>query len=305
MPPPASALASPAAAPPLARADDALRGIALVISATLLFSVSDVTAKLVSAHLPVIEVLWVRYLVFVALTALPALRGGVGVLVPRRPAAHLMRGLAVVVSALLFILGLQRMPIADTAAINFVAPLFITVLSVPLLGERVGPRRWIAVAVGLLGAVIAAQPGTSAFQPAAAFPVLSALAWAFAIILTRRLSVSDRAATTLAWTACSGFVVLSLLLPFVAQVPSGRELALCMLIGLSASAGQWLVVLAYRHGPASLLAPFTYLQLIWSTLFGILVFAAMPGPATVFGAVIIAISGLYAANAERKRAPRR
>ena len=289
----------------LARPDNVLRGTLLLIAATMLFSVSDVTAKYVSATLPVIEVAWVRYLVFVLLTVVPAMRRGPRSLISRKPGQQVLRGVAVVASALLFILGLQRMPIADAAAINFVAPLFITILSVPLLGEQVGIRRWGAVGVGMLGAVIAAQPGTSAFQPAAAFPILSALAWAIAIVMTRKLSASDRPGTTIAWTAASGLLLLTVLLPFVARVPTWPELAACLLIGVAASAGQSLVVLAYRHAPASLLAPFSYLQLIWSTLLGVLVFAANPGPATILGACIIAASGLYSANQERKRAPRR
>jgi drug/metabolite transporter (DMT)-like permease len=304
LPPPASALA-PITATPLARPDNVLRGILLLVSATIMFSVSDVTAKAVSATLPVVEVAWVRYCVFVLLTVVPALGHGSRALATRMPGQQVLRGVAVLASALLFILGLQRMPIADAAAINFVAPLFITILSVPLLGEQVGARRWVAVGVGLLGAVIAAQPGTSAFQPAAAFPVLSALAWAVAIIWTRKLSVTDRPGTTIAWTAGSGLVLLTAMLPFVARLPSWPEFAACLLIGVAASAGQSLVVLAYRHAPASVLAPFSYLQLIWSTLFGIIVFAADPGPATILGAAVIAASGLYAASQERKRAPRR
>jgi drug/metabolite transporter (DMT)-like permease len=305
VPPPASPALPATQITALSRADDTLRGILLVVGATLLFSVSDVTAKFVSATLPVIEVAWVRYVVFVALTLLPATRHGAASLRTRKPGQQTLRGVAVVVSALLFILGLQKMPIADAAAINFVSPLFITVLSVPLLGEFVGRRRWFAVCVGLLGAVIAAQPGTDAFQVAAILPVLSAAAWAVAIVMTRKLSASDRPGTTLAWTSASGLVVLTCLLPFVARVPTLRELGLCLLIGVAASGGQWMVVLGYRNAPASLLAPFSYLQLIWSTLLGVIVFAANPGPATIVGACIIAASGLYSANQERKRAPRR
>lgn len=305
VPPPPSSAALPLAAAAPAREDNALRGIVLVVGATLLFSISDVTAKSVSATLPVVEIIWVRYLVFTLLTVAPAARRGFSGLRTARPLAQAGRGVAVVVSALLFVLGLRALPIADAAAINFVSPLFITILSVPLLGEVVGAKRWLAVGAGMLGAVIAAQPGTGAFQVAAIFPVLSAVAWAVAIILTRKLAATDKPGATLAWTAGSGLAVLSLLLPFVARVPSWPELAACLLIGVAASAGQSMVVLGYRHAPASLLAPFSYLQLVWSTLLGMLVFAAWPSLATIAGAAIIAASGLYAANEERKRAPKR
>jgi drug/metabolite transporter (DMT)-like permease len=287
---------------PLVRGDDPLRGILLVIAATVLFSVSDATAKYVSQTLPVIEVAWFRYAVFVALTLPPALRHRRAALDTRRPATQVVRGLAVVLSAILFVYGLRVLPMADAAAINFVAPLFITMLSVPMLGEQVGLRRWSAVAVGLLGATIAAQPGTAAFSAGAIFPVLSAAAWALGMVLTRRMAGTEQPATTLVWTAGTGLALLTCLLPLQARLPSFEELALCLLIGLVASGGQWLVVLAYRCAPASLLAPFAYLQLIWSSALGYVVFNGRPGAATVVGAAIIAASGLYSAHRERVRA---
>jgi drug/metabolite transporter (DMT)-like permease len=296
---------APRAAIPLAgvaRADDPLRGIVLVIAATVFFSLSDATAKYVSETLPVIEVAWVRYVVFVVLTLLPAVRNGRATLYSRRPVTQVVRGVAIVASAVFFLFGLRVLPMADAAAINFVSPLFITILSVPVLGERVGWRRWVAVGVGLCGAVIAAQPGSSAFQTAAILPVLSSLAWALGIVLTRRMANTESAATTLAWSAASGLAVLTCLLPFEARVPSLREFGFCLLVGLFASSGQWLVVLGYRTAPASLLAPFSYLQLIWSTLLGYLVFDGRPGLATIIGASVIAGSGLYSAQRERARA---
>ena len=306
MPPPAlarpavpSAFPASAVAPGRRVGDDPLRGILMVVGASMVFSLSDATAKYVTNTVPVIEVAWVRYLVFVLLTTLPALRHGGAALRTRRPVAHVMRGLAIVGSALLFVFGLRVLPLADAAAINFVSPLFITMLSVPLLGERVGASRWIAVGIGLSGAVIAAQPGTSAFTPAAAFPILSAAAWAVGIILTRRMAPTESSSTILAWTAGSGLAVLTILLPFNLVVPTLRELALCLFIGVTASAGQWMVVLGYRRAPASLLAPFSYLQLIWSTTLGYLVFNERPGLATIVGATIIAGSGLYTAHRER------
>jgi drug/metabolite transporter (DMT)-like permease len=279
--------------------DDPLRGILMVVGASLLFSLSDATAKYVTDTVPVIEVAWVRYLVFVLLATLPTLRHRGAELRTRKPATQILRGLAIVSSALFFVYGLRRLPLADAAAINFVSPLFITMLSVPLLGERVGPSRWIAVGVGLTGAVIAAQPGTAAFSTAAVYPVLSAATWAVGIILTRRMSTTESSSTILAWTAGTGLALLTCLLPFNVSMPTPRELALCLFIGVAASAGQWLVVLGYRRAPASLLAPFSYLQLIWSTALGYIIFDGRPGLATIVGATIIAASGLYSAHRDR------
>jgi drug/metabolite transporter (DMT)-like permease len=122
------------------------------------------------------------------------------------------------------------------------------------------------------------------------------------MVLTRRMASTEGAATTLAWSAASGLVVLSCLLPFEARLPTLHEFGFCLMVGLFASTGQWMVVLGYRMAPASLLAPFSYLQLIWSTLLGYLVFDGRPGLATVLGATVIAGSGLYSAHRERARA---
>jgi drug/metabolite transporter (DMT)-like permease len=288
-----------------ARTDDPLRGILLVVGASLLFSASDATAKFVSQSLPPIEITWFRYLVFLALTLPAGLRHGGAALHTRRPTLQIGRGLAVTLSAILFVFALRVLPMADAAAINFVSPLFITMLSVPMLGEQVGMRRWIAVAAGLIGAVIAAQPGTSAFSPAAALPVISAATWAIGIIWTRRMAASERPTTTLVWSAGSGLVLLSCLLPLDFRVPSLAEFGLCMVIGLVASVGQGMVVLGYRQAPASLLAPFSYLQLIWSTALGYVVFNGRPSLPTIIGATVIAASGLYSAHGVRRRAAAR
>jgi drug/metabolite transporter (DMT)-like permease len=291
------ALPRPQATP----ADDPLRAILLVLAASVLFSISDATAKRVSETLSPVEVAWIRYLVFVLLALLPAVRGGRAVLYTRRPVLQAVRGVGVAASAVLFIFGLRVLPMADNAAINFVSPLFIAALSVPLLGERVDKARWVAIVVGLLGAVIAAQPGTDAFRFVCLLPALSAATWAVGMVITRLMGNAERPTTTLAWTAASGLVMLSCLLPFAARLPDGREFALCLVIGVVASAGQWLVVLGYRLAPASLLAPFSYLQLIWSTLLGWLVFGAHPATAVIVGALMIAGSGLYSAHRERAR----
>jgi drug/metabolite transporter (DMT)-like permease len=294
--PSSTAIRSARAAP----AEDRLRGVLLVVGATITFSLSDTTAKYVTQTLPAIEVTWVRYVVFVLLAASLAARRR-RPFRTARPALQVGRGVAIVVSAILFILGLGRLPIADAAAINFVSPVFITLLAVPMLGERVEPRRWIAIAACLGGALLAAHPGAGALDPAAAFPFLSAVAWAVGIIFTRRMAGTERPATTLLWTAVTGLGLLTCLLPVEARLPSWTELLLCLQIGVLATTGQWLVVLGYRLAPASLLAPFSYLQLVWSTTLGIIVFGAAPALDTVIGAAVIVASGLYLANRERGR----
>jgi drug/metabolite transporter (DMT)-like permease len=291
---------------PTRRNDDPLRGILFQLLAVALFSVSDAMAKLLGQTLPPVEIAWLRYLVFIALTAIPLMRrGGAGLLRSRAPVLQAIRAVGVVGSAVFFILALQQLPLAEATAINFVSPAFITALSIVVLGEVVGWRRWTALAVGLLGVLIVVRPGSEAFQPAALLPVLSAAFWALAAVMTRRMSGIDPPATTLFWTAGIGFLLLSAILPFGAVLPSWREVGLGLLIGLVSSAAQWVVVLAYRIAPASVLAPFSYAQLLTSTALGALVFAAWPDAWTLLGAAVIIGSGLYTAHRERVRARER
>ncbi|WP_270939255.1 DMT family transporter [Falsiroseomonas oryzae] len=286
-----------------ARRDEPMRGIPLLLVSITLFSISDALAKKLGETLPPVEIAWLRYLAFLALTLLPMMRrGGLAVARTRAPGLQVLRALGVVGSAVLFITALRHMPLAEATAVNFVAPAFVTALSVVFLGERVGWRRWTAIAVGLLGMLIILRPGSEVFTPAALLPVLSSAAWAAAVIATRRMPAGESPATTLFWTAAVGFVVLTLLLPFGARVPTATELGLGLLIGLVSSVAQWLVVLAYRAAPASVLAPFSYTQLLTSGLLGAIVFGALPDGWTLLGAAVIAASGLYTAHRERVRA---
>jgi len=280
--------------------NDPVRGILFILAAAIFFSASDGMAKFLIQSMPVMEVAWVRYVVFAVLTCLPMLRHGPATLATHHPWLQLLRGGAVVGSALLFIFGVRPLPLADATAISFAAPLIITALSVPFLGETVGLRRWIAVSVGLVGVLLVVQPGSDAFQPAAILPFLSAVFWAGGAIITRQLAATDSTAATLAWTAFTGLVASSVLIPFDFQVPSLAQAALGLFLGLVSSAGQSFVALAYRQAAASVVAPFSYAQLITSALLGYLLFNARPGAATLLGAAVIAASGLYVARQEHR-----
>lgn len=281
--------------------EDPLRGIALTIGATVLFATSDTISKYLAATLPVVEILWFRYVIFVVMAGYLAWQTSPRALAVRSPGMQVARGLCLVASSVLFVFGVRQMPMAEAAAISFVSPLLITVLSIPLLGEVVGIRRWAAVAVGMLGMLIIVRPGTNAFQPAAFFGVASSLCWSVSLIITRKISTTERPTSTLLWSSVIGALVLSALMPLNFTWPSTGEFALAFVLGVLASIGQWMVVLAHRQAPASLLAPFTYVQLLWSTLGGYLVFAALPDHWTLVGAVIIIASGLYTAHRERLR----
>jgi drug/metabolite transporter (DMT)-like permease len=285
-----------------ARADRPFRGIALILASTVFLGASDATAKYLSATLPSIEIAWIRFLVF-ALVMSPAMVPGSPLFALRtpRPGFQLLRGIALLSSSLFFISGLRFLPIAEASATGFVSPLFVTALSIVFLGESVGLRRWLATAVGLIGVLIILRPGTSAFHPAAFFPLVSALAWACTLIMTRMMSGKELAVTTMTYSSIAGVIILSALVPLIWVAPGWRDVLLGIFIGVASTAGQWIVVLAFRYADASVLAPFSYTQLLWVSILGFLIFGEVPDIWTVTGAVFIVASGLYTAHRERVR----
>jgi drug/metabolite transporter (DMT)-like permease len=285
-----------------ARADRPFRGIALILLSTVFLSTSDITAKYLSKTLPSIEIAWIRFVVY-ALIMVPAMLPGSPLYALRTMGLkfQLQRGLALLGSSVLFITALGYLPIAEASATSFVAPLFVTGLSIIFLSERVGIRRWIATAVGLAGVLIILRPGTGAFQLAALLPVASAFAWACTLVMTRVMSGRDHAITTMTYSAIVGVCVMSVLVPFVWIAPSWNDLLLGLLVGVASTTGQWIVVLAFRYADASVLAPFTYIQLLWASIFGFVIFGEVPGAWTITGTAFIVASGLYTAHRERVR----
>ena len=285
-----------------ARADRPFRGIVLILASTVFLGMSDVTAKYLSATLPSIEIAWIRFLVF-ALIMSPAMLPGSPLysLQSQRPGLQMLRGAALLGSSLFFISGLRFLPIAEASATGFVSPLFVTALSIVFLGESVGVRRWIATAVGLIGVLIILRPGTGAFHPAAFFPIVSALAWACTLVMTRMLSGREHALTTMTYSSITGACIMCALVPFVWVAPSWHDVLFGIFIGIASTAGQWIVVLAFRYADASVLAPFSYTQLLWVSILGFVIFGELPDIWTVVGAVFIVGSGLYTAHRERIR----
>jgi drug/metabolite transporter (DMT)-like permease len=279
--------------------DNPVRGIALSLLASILFAVSDTTAKFLSNDVPVTMINWIRYVIFLGMAlylarAVPRLASRA-----RRPGLQVIRAIAVLGSATLFIYGVQAMTIAQAITISFLSPLLITVLAIPMLGEHVGPRRWAAVIAGMLGVLLVVRPGLEGFHPAALFGIASATCWSVGMILTRRLNGIDAAETTVLWSAGIGLVSLTLMLPFDFAWPTATQWLLLLVLSAFVSLGQWFTILAHRFAPASLIAPFSYSQLIWVTMTGYLVFADWPDAWTLGGAAIIIASGLYIAHRER------
>lgn len=287
---------------PAIRADEPIPAIGLAVLAGILFSCSDACAKQLALTLPPIEIAWLRWCGFLLFVTPAIVRTRGGVLRSQAPLLQVGRSLGLLGSSLLFVIGLQFLPLASATTIGFVSPLLVTALSMPLLGERVGWRRWAAVGAGLAGVLIVVRPGSGTFGIAAAYPLSSAACWAVGVILTRKLAGIDRPWTAMCYTAGVGFVVLGAAVPLVFVPPSLADLGLAACMAAAASVAQLLVVLAFGRAPASLLAPFTYVQLVWATAFGMVLFATVPDGWTWVGASVIIASGLYTAHRERVRA---
>lgn len=280
-----------------------MRGIALVLLSSVFMSSGDIASKYLAASLPAVQITWLRYATFavIMLTAVMAM-GGLGKMRTRRPGLQVLRAVGVTISSILFVLSLRDLPMADATATSFVSPLFVTALSIPILGEIVRWRRWLATTVGLIGVLIVVRPGGQGFHFASFFVLASAFFWAFSLIVTRMMSRTETPVVTLAYSATLGFVMLSLVVPLVWQPLDLKIVLIGIFIGAISTIGHWFLILAFRHADASLLAPFAYAQLIWASLFGYLLFGALPDLWTYVGAAIIAASGLYTAHRERVRA---
>jgi drug/metabolite transporter (DMT)-like permease len=273
--------------------------MAVVLLSMSLFSIMDGMSKTLVAEYSPIEILGGRYLAILVLLSPFILRAPGRALRTAHPRLQILRGLCALGSALFFVASLGMLPMAEATAITFVSPLLMTAMSIPLLGERIGPRRWSAVAVGFLGALVVIRPGTDAIGTAAIYPLASAACWALSLVITRRMRRGDAALTTIFYSTCVGLAACAVALPAVWRTPT---IAACAIVGLTAmlsTLGQYLLIFGLMRGSISLVAPFTYSQMVWSTLVGAFVFGTVPSAWTWLGASLIIGSGIYVAHRER------
>jgi drug/metabolite transporter (DMT)-like permease len=272
-----------------------IRGVLLVMAAVFLFSSMDTLAKSMLRSYPLPPLIWARYTVhFVFMLALLAPRMGLSLVRTQRPVLQMLRGLALVASTGFFYLALTYLPLAEAAAIGFVAPVLVTSLSGPLLGERVTRRQWIAVSMGFLGVLVIIRPGGGLLSFAVVFPLLSAFVFALYQILTRKLAGRENPFTSLFYTALVGTLVTSAVLPFSWQAPTLPQLGMMIAIGCLGGFGHFLLIHAVEVASPSALAPFIYTQLMWSTLLAFLAFGEFPDPGSLLGMLVIAAAGLLA-----------
>ena len=271
-------------------------GIGLMILAIGLFTVMDAIGKALTASYPVPQVVWARYFFQFALMLLLIPRVGArGLVRTSRPGIHVARGLLLAVSTLCLIKAISIVPLADAYTITFVAPLLVTVFSIPLLGERVGWRRWSAVLAGFAGVLIVIRPGVGTAHWALLLPLMTAVGFALYQILTRKVSAVP-GETTLAmlfYLACVGTAITTAYLPFVWQPVAALDWLPMAAMGALGGLGHLILIRALTVAPASLLAPFVYSQIVWALVLGYLVFGDLPDTWMLMGGAVIVASGLY------------
>jgi drug/metabolite transporter (DMT)-like permease len=292
--------ASDLRASPGERATDRVgAGIGFDVISVLCFSLVDVLAKWLGQDYPAVQIVFFRYFFGLIPVAVFVWRsGGLSSLRTRRLPLHMVRASLLFIALSLFFEALQRVPLADAIAVAFTAPLFVTALAGPLLGEAVDARRWGAVSFGFLGALIMVQPGSAAFRPEALLVLGSAFAFSLLVTLTRRMTQTETNVALVTYSTLFAGAWSVPFLPFVWQAPAGEDIKLFVLIGLVGGVAAFFVIQAYRHAPVSVLAPFDYSALIWGALFGWLIWHERPGPAIWIGAAIVAVAGVYIAKRE-------
>ena len=276
-------------------------------------SLMDSLIKLLSGGYPLHQIVMVRSLIALLLTLfIVHFEGGLHLLRSSRPGLHLSRGLLIVIANMSYYLALSSMPLGEVAAIFFVSPLFITAMSVPLLGEQVGWRRWVAVVVGFIGVIIMMRPSVNSFNYAALLPILAAFAYGLTQIITRRLGTTDVASVMSFYISLTfigiagGFWIVAgdgsyagdfgPEMEFLLRTwrwPDFNDAALMVVIGILVTIVGYLLSQAYRVADASVVAPFEYIALPLAIFWGYLFWRDVPDVQAMVGILLIVGSGLY------------
>ncbi len=280
------------------------RAALLMLASVMLFSLMDAGLKTLSAHYPAFQVAALRGLASLPLVLAWALAtAGPHALVRVRWSLHLLRGVLGITMMASFVYALRSLPLSTAYSIFFVAPLLITALSVPILGERVGPRRWVAIAVGLLGVLVVLRPtGAGMLSLAGGAVLLAALGYAVSAITVRVLARTDSTQAITFW-----LLALMALGAGVLAMPGwvslhGEHVWIVAAIGIAGALGQYTITEAFRVGEASLIAPLEYTALVWGVGLDLLLWKVLPDGLTWAGAAIIVASGLYLLRRERVHA---
>ena len=269
-------------------------GIFLLSAGVAFFGVGEACVKTLAAEYDILQVVRARY-VFHALVflAIFSRSGIISQMKTSRPFLHIARSITLMIGTVSFFTALIYLSLTEAVAINFVAPLLVTALSIPFLGEKVGPRRWAAIFVGFLGVLVIIRPGLGVMHWAAFLPLITAISYAGYQIMTRIAGRTEDTKTSLFWTSTVGVIVMSCIVPFVWQAPDTTAWVIMVATGAVFGFGHYLLIRAFEVAAVSTLSPFLYTQIIWVTIISIVVFDQFPDQFSILGAAIVIGSGLY------------
>ncbi len=280
-----------------------LKGVLFFMTAIFLISVVDTICKSFTKDLHAIQLVWGYFVGINFILWIYFFLKGEKVAKLRltnRPFLQFFRPALLVCSISSLFIGLTYLPIAEATAIGFVAPLFITALSVPILKEKVGIHRWSAVVIGLIGVLIIVRPSGDLWHFASIMPLLGALFFALFQIMTRLLSVTENTHTTLFYTGLGGLVWSTLIVPFVWVTPTELHILIFFTIGTMGAVAHLCMISAFDQAEASLLAPYNYTKLLWVVVMGYWVFDDIPSIDMWIGVMIIVSAGFYVIYREKK-----
>jgi drug/metabolite transporter (DMT)-like permease len=300
-------------------ANNAIRGVSLLVLSLLIFSLQDVAIKWIGENYPVSEIVLFRSIVALPIALLFArAEGQRGFPTTQRRTLQYTRGVCLFLSFTTYMLGLAALPLADIAAIRYSGPLMITALSVMILGERVEPRRWLALLVGFVGVLLIVRIGSASFNLGSVFVLVSVLFYAFSVLITRRLRATDSSATMAYYSSLVYLGATAIMAPLtlaVGEVQAHSSLAFLFRawstptlfdgaimagLGLVWASGMYLMARAYSLAQASVVAPFEYATLPINAAWGMLLWREVPTATTWIGALLTVLSGIYIVYRDRR-----
>jgi len=276
--------------------------ILLFCGTTFCFATLDTVAKVLAREFHPLQIVWGRYFFhFLILLPMVLKRGPRRAFATNRAGLQIGRSLVLCAVTLMFFIAIAHLPLVEAQAISFVMPLVLTALAALFLKEKVDAARWAAVGVGFVGVLLVIRPtGAGTIHWAAILCVVMATANACFHILTRILARTDKADVAIAYAGLTGATLFSTLVPFVWQTPAWDDWLMLAAIGLLGAAGHYCLSQAYVYAKASVLAPYTYLQMVWIAFYGYIVFGDVPGVSTLAGVGIVVAAGLYVFSRERR-----
>ncbi|MDG1882307.1 MAG: DMT family transporter [Alphaproteobacteria bacterium] len=276
------------------------KAITAMLLAVFCVTIMSVQAKLIGIEYNAVQITFARAIV-VLILLMPFIYklGGLNFLKTKKPFLHFFRGLAGLIGNVMFFLAFQRLPVADVTVISQAVPIFSCILAIIFLGETIGWRRWTAITIGFLGVIIAINPSVN-IAVASLYALGGTLMWSITIIFLRLLGSTEHPVKTVFYFMLVSVIVTSIFQPFLWKEPSFEIILLFIGIGIAAFLTQLLMTYALQKAPASIVSPFNYTGIVWAIIFDYVIWNANPMFATIFGGIIITISGIYIFKREAK-----